>query len=382
MKRVGLIDNLSHIDTFITKYAEATAAQVMAATGGNTGNLAFVAGTRALLANPIKRIGWDWAPEAVRQHCDHIVVACANQVGSHVDLGDWLERLEKFGLPTTLVGLGAQAEFADQPPTPPSGTLDLLRYIDGQARNSISIAVRGNFTCHVLGSFGVRSLPLGCPSLMLSRCRDLGQKILLRQEDSGAVRKVAVAAGNPWHTRSAPLERTLSEIVDRLRGDYVLQHPEPMLALAYGEPVSVATLECFVWAFGGRFDFSSLRAWFRRNATAFVDVGNWIRHLKRFDAVIGPRYHGVALGVQAGVSGLVVTIDARTQELCEGSGLKAIDIADALPMGAEELVEAARWTQSDAERLDSSRAACARGYVQFLTQNELVPSAHLLSLAA
>jgi polysaccharide pyruvyl transferase WcaK-like protein len=38
--------------------------------------------------------------------------------------------------------------------------------------------------------------------------------------------------------------------------------------------------------------------------------------LRRCDLTIGPRYHGVALALQAERGGVTVTIDSRTEEMC------------------------------------------------------------------
>ena len=59
MKRIGLITNLNNISEFSNSgYEAATAEQIMHATGGNTGNVAFVYATRKLIANPIIDINW------------------------------------------------------------------------------------------------------------------------------------------------------------------------------------------------------------------------------------------------------------------------------------------------------------------------------------
>ena len=104
--------------------------------------------------------------------------------------------------------------------------------------------------------------------------------------------------------------------------------------------------------------------------------------LRKFDAAIGPRYHGVALAVQAGLPGCVITIDGRTEELCDSTRIKAIDIAEALEMPAEALLHACRWTKEDADALDEARRRQARAYAAFLRSNELVPSDHLNFLTA
>ncbi len=130
MKRVGLIDNLQDLPGFLSKtYEIATSSQVMAATGGNTGNLAFVYAVKKIIANPIRRVQWNSKPATLRDHVDHLVICCANQLGVHVDLGGWADRLEQFQLPVTLIGLGIQSDSMDKNPEIPDGTLKFLNIV-------------------------------------------------------------------------------------------------------------------------------------------------------------------------------------------------------------------------------------------------------------
>lgn len=93
-RRVGLIDNLVDIDNFISlKLQDATASEIMTATGGNTGNVGFVFGIRKILGNSITRVGWGWTAAVVQDRFDHLVICCANQLGAHADLGAWADRL-------------------------------------------------------------------------------------------------------------------------------------------------------------------------------------------------------------------------------------------------------------------------------------------------
>jgi polysaccharide pyruvyl transferase WcaK-like protein len=39
--------------------------------------------------------------------------------------------------------------------------------------------------------------------------------------------------------------------------------------------------------------------------------------IRKFDFVVGARFHGIMLAIQAGVPGAVITHDSRTQELCQ-----------------------------------------------------------------
>lgn len=382
MKRVGIIDNLNNIETFVNyRFSEAKADEVMAATGGNTGNIAFVHGVRKLIGNQLTRIGWGWDPAVVRQKVDHLVICCANQLGAHVDLGGWADRLEAFGLPVTLFGIGAQADSIDVMPTLPAGTIRFLQVVKKLSIAADSnIASRGEYTANVILNQGFKASPLGCPSLHASAVKNLGEQILLRQ-NKDEICKVTVAAGNPWHAKSAPLEKKLCEIVNKYHGEYILQHPVSMVQYMYGERDAIAenVREIFRDVYGIA-DFEELLSWYRKNASLYVDVGTWMLALKRSDFVLGPRYHGVALGLQAGVPGTVIAIDSRTTELCQGSGVKYLQLEDALKMNAEEIIISSKWSEEDAVLFDNRRRVAAVGYAEFLNLNNIEPSNHLKSL--
>ena len=384
MKRVGLIDNIQDIQNFIgTKYETATAAECMAATGGNTGNVAFVHAARKIIGNPITRVGWGWTPSIVRERVDHLVICCANQLGKHADLGSWADRLEQFGLPVTLLGLGAQSDTLNDAPIIPDGTVRFINMVKQLNYSSqTNIAVRGSFTQTVLTNHEITSTPIGCPSLHISPVRDLGSTIIKAQAKR-KVKRVAVAAGNPWHGPSALLERVLVDIVDTYQGEYIIQHPESMLQFAFGEVDSITsqTKNRFLEIYGDRFSFEELLEWYRRYAGVYIDPATWLRALNHFDLAVGPRYHGIALAIQAGRPGCVITIDSRTEELCLGTSIKHLKVQDVAGLSADEIVALAAWSTEDAMRFDEARLAKAVDYVNFLQNNDLQPSEHLLGNA-
>jgi len=384
MKRIGIIDNLVDIQSLLeNRYHNCDSAEVMKATGGNTGNVAFVFGARQIINNPITRIGWGSDPGIVKQNVDHLVVCCANQIGKHADLGAWADRLEQFSLPVTLIGLGAQSDSYEVEPIVPDGTKRFLKLVTELRINpeQPNIGVRGAFTRATLQTLGVESIRTGCPSLMISKEPKLGQQILRRQ-NGNPYEKVAVAAGNPWHGPSAFLERVLVDVVDNYSGAYVLQHPESMLQIAYGETENITekTVSRFLEVYDERFDLKSMLLWYRRNAYTFIDAPNWMRFLDKFDAVIGPRYHGVALALQHAIPGCVFTIDSRTKELCEETAVKAIHMSELQGLDASQLVKVSRWVTDDANRFDANRVAKSRVFIDFLTNNGIEPSEHLIYL--
>lgn len=383
MRRVGIIDNLVDIDSFLTNgFPSATPDQIMRATGGNTGNIAFVHGVKKIIGNKLTRVDWSFEPAYIRNKVDHLVICCANQLGSHVDLGGWADRLQKFGLPVTLIGIGAQADSINEHPKLPEGTLRFLEVVKELApSNSSNIASRGKFTTSVINHHGINASPLGCPSLHVSKSKNLGKQILSRQNEN-IVKKIAIAAGNPWHAISAPLEHKLCEIVNEYSGEYIIQHPISMVQCMFGDVTSIneKTRERFRYIYK-KHDFDEVLSWYRTNASLYVEVGAWMLALNRSDFVLGPRYHGVALGLQTGVPGTVIAIDSRTTELCQGTGVKYLELTQALAMTPQEIIASARWSRHDADVFDDRRSTSAKDYIEFLLSNELQPSSHLEELS-
>ncbi|MDD2223439.1 MAG: hypothetical protein PHF42_08385 [Pseudomonas sp.] len=368
-KRIGLIPNLGDIESFSRNHlAYASAEEIMQITGGNTGNIAFVHGVQSLLDYQCTRMSWGTSADWVKNNIDLIVVACANQLGEHVDLATWAKKLEEFNKPIVLIGIGVQSDNKSVYPKLPEGTIRFLNLVSQLKPNGVvNITTRGNFTSKFLTTLGYDSIPAGCPSLHISKIENLGGKILDFQNKT-QVKKISIAAGNPWHGKSSKLERVLTDIVDAYSGAFVLQHPTSMLALALGEKVNLTEgqMSGFLSAYGQKFDKESLTEWYRRNAVFFVDTGNWIQFYKRFDLILGPRYHGVALAVQATRPGTVITIDSRTEELCDQTGIKQISIESAYKLNLNELIESCKWKKEDAENLNIFREMQSAKYKNFL----------------
>jgi hypothetical protein len=368
-KRIGLIDNLGNIDDFlINNFSSCTSTEIMNATGGNTGNIAFVYGAKKLLKNNFTRINWGTPREWVKDNIDLIVISCANQLGAHVDLEPWAKGLEEFAKPVALIGIGVQSDTKEIFPDIPVGTERFLKIVsDLRPDGAINITTRGEYSKSFLEKLGYKSYPAGCPSLHITDHKDLGLEILEFQKKNKPV-KVGVAAGNPWHAKSSKLEKTLTDIVDNKLGAYILQHPELMISLAIGEMENLTEnqLNGILAAYGEKFTKQELIDWYRRNAVLFIDIGNWIQFYKRFDLILGPRYHGVAIAVQAGRPGTVITIDTRTEELCDQTGIKKLDIDSALKLSEADLLDSCIWTDEDAQNLTQIKNLQHDLYIEFI----------------
>jgi hypothetical protein len=334
-----------------------------------------------LLGDKVHRIGWGDKPESIKKHIDHIVICCANQIGEHVDLGAWAKTLEEYDRPVTLVGLGAQANSKNDFPVIPSGTKEFLDVVfKMKGSKGSNILVRGSYTQSVLEMVGYDSIPAGCPSLLISEVPFLGREIV-KYSQAYPPSRIAVAAGNPWHSTSASLEKRLVSIVNEWRGEYIIQHPLAMLKFAMGESdmIDEESRSRFCQVYASVIEPSKLARWFLQNSIAFTDAQAWMRFLGKFDLAIGPRYHGIALAIQTGRPGMVITIDSRTQELCESTGVKHMPLKDALNLSINSLIEYAAWSDSDGNFFDQARAIQAERFSVAFRDNGLRPSAHAIA---
>ena len=382
--KIGLITNLVNIERFVaTQLIYASTDEWMVATGGNTGNVAFVTGVQTLLGGNYKLVGWGDDPVLVNKHFDHLVVCCANQIGAHVDLSGWADRLRHFDLPTTFIGLGAQADSIGSIPDIPEGSqqfIALTKALRSHPQHP-NVITRGQFSSDVLAHYGIDSSPFGCPSQFISLERGLGQRCY-RHQQRARFPRIMTAAGNPWH-RSASLENMLTDIVERYHGDYILQHPQALLQLALGEAgaINLEHIEHFEKIYSRIGDWEAIKAWFESYAVFFADAQNWMHYARHFTMAIGPRYHGVALPIQAGVPGKVISIDSRTEELATTTGIPTLPYRAVESMDAEALIDACRWQQDDATHYDNTRQKNAQHYMAFLSANGLPCHPRLEKLA-
>lgn len=349
--------------------------------GGNSGNLAYVEGTRRLVAGSPLMFSWTSDIDWVHANVDQIVVCCANQLGPHTDLSVWAERLSLFDKPVSLIGLGAQAPSAGMMPTIQEGTLKFLNVVKCLAPStSPNIATRGVFSTAVLEQLGYSSVPAGCPSILIRPGETIATKI--KERLSTRTPRVAVGAGNPWVDESTKLEQILVSFLSASSRGYIVQHPDQLLSLAIGDErgLSGSDITTITEWLQPQLKGISLMEWFNENSRLFLTLDDWLQALEEFDLVVGTRFHGVCLGVQAGLMGTVISIDSRTQELCETTGIKCFSLAEANTMSRDELLARARWGDADIVHLLTKQKQVARDLSIFFQSNGLEASAHARSL--
>lgn len=382
---VGLITNTGSVPLFSKlRHAFAAPIEIADITGGNTGNICFVQAIEKLLAYQFQQIDWTTDSAKVQQDFTQIVVCAANQLGPHSDLSYWAERLEKFSLPVTIICIGAQSSNKEEFPHLQKGTLDFLKVT--QKYNSSSganISVRGKYTQRLLANYGIASDVIGCPSLFLSEDPELGSSFSAFKAEVNKSR-ISITAGNPFDERSKSLEAKLVGILSDFNGDYILQHPKSFIEFCFGDRSNLSKEKVnIILDFLGlklSSDGGNAEVFLRDHSNCFIDIGNWMQRIRRSDFVIGTRYHGVAIGIQAGIPGCVYTIDSRTEELCETTGIKSIPAEAAASLEPLELLDASRWSDLDIINFQQNRFQKSAAMAAFLESNNLNIPTYLKNL--
>ena len=352
------------------------------ASGENLGNFAFVEALWRHLAPDVTILPWHVSPGEAREKCDIFVLAAANQLGAHNDLGPFAAHLEKIGLPIVAVGLGAQAANMAAPVQLSAGTERWARVLAHLApTGKPNIGVRGDFTRRVLEKLGLGdcATTLGCPSNFLNDSSDF-YRLLKRQFDKRRVERLCVAAGSRHFAGTREIERQLARLVSETGGLFVAQADLGMVRWARGEGLESDETNAIREFLAPDLTPHDFRLWGRRHAGCFCDATSWLEATRAFDFVVGARFHGVMLAIQAGVPGGVVAHDSRTLELCQTMGVP-VRLTSEMPRDFG-LADLHALFEFDVAAFAATRERLRRVYVEFLRGAGIEPNARLTTLQA
>jgi hypothetical protein len=309
---------------YIANVFAKSAKQLFDETGGNSGNLAFQYAIAFHLRDNVKLLPWGTPADLIRKAGDIIVLPLANQLGPHTDLGTASEHLQDINLPVLGIGLGAQAAAQGAQVQLTLGTQRWVKTLaDLSPSSGPNLGVRGVFTESIIRQLGHDSAPVvtGCPSNFINTSASL--PALLGECFKKKPTNIGVMAGIPFIPKIGHIEQNLSNLVTDCGGAYIVQHGLEMLRLARNEfdlidPDTLLLAHQYIRPESSLDEFKS---WCRRFAYAFYDVRAWMDFVRRFDFVVGTRFHGAMLAIQAGVPAGCITHDSRTQEMCETMGV-------------------------------------------------------------
>lgn len=314
------------LDGCIEDTALMTSQEVFSKSSKNVGNLAFNYAVEKMLRKDkrekLPTIPWETDVEIINKLEGVGVIPLANQIGQHLDLAHFSKKFEKIDKKLLGVGLGAQGSINYDIPTIPKGSIDWIEQLVLHGGGEVNITTRGEFTQKVLAHYGFegKTISLGCPSLFINSNPSLGKKLEVAYNNT-EFSKIAIAAGHPaWHGLRKN-ERSLIEIMRKFNGDYIVQADPNMIAMsrnAWSEvnPEFLEKLRCYICPELNKKEFILFA---RNKFISFFNITAWMEYLRRYDFIVGSRFHGVMLAIQAGVPGLCIAHDSRIRELCEKS---------------------------------------------------------------
>ncbi|TPG40271.1 hypothetical protein EAH89_28955 [Roseomonas nepalensis] len=374
MKPIAVLGTDGAIGGSFTRSTEAA----FAATGANTGNLAFqYAAFQRVIGDDRFTVPFAFDVDAVRDRARLICIPAANFLYSGFDLGDLAKRLEATGLPLMVLGLGAQAFRSVNEVQLKPGTERLLHLFRERCAR---IMLRGSYTAAVLERYGVQNFEvLGCPSNFINPSSHLGASIAERLRTKPFQ---AVALAPTFYSYNAKGERALLDEFGEDRVTHLIaQDPLAAIMLARRE---IDAPEVTTWLSEKAGLLTEMTKaerdlWVGR-LRGYFSAEAWLEAYQSVDAVIGTRIHGAALGWQAGRSALVISFDLRTEELAATMGLPLVKAAALAPGGAEAALRAG--VEACAPLYDARRMDLAGRLVRLLGEHGVTPGPVLRSLAA
>lgn len=349
---------------------------------GDQGNVAFLSAIDGHLGPKLPVVSWSAAPSSINASGDLGVVPAGNQLGRHADFCGLAKRFEKLDIPLAMIGLGAQADLGFTVPDIPPGTIDWLHRVAERAPGTApNLAVRGDFTQEVLHRHGLadQAAVVGCPSLFINPSATLGRDIVARGRPP---KRIAVVAGHHRWRHLGAIERSLGALVTQTNGSYIGQDPLELVMLTRGEARRMAEKDLFACRdyVCPNMPMDDFIRWSRRHGQTFFDAAAWMEHYRRFDFVVGTRFHGVMLALQAGVPALCLAHDSRTLELCQTMQVPHVlaqDHRDGL-----SLKQLLPLFDFDGAAFDANRRRLCARYVAFLEGNGLRAADWVGQLAA
>lgn len=347
----------------------ATSLNYFFACGGNSGNIVHLETYNKLFKSHILNHSILSDINFINQH-DILLIKSANQLSKEFNVSDKsIQFLNSINIPIIVGCLGAQHSNTTDIDIIPDNhnVLKFFRTINEKRFSTHpNISVRGNYTQKILQHYGIDSTVTGCIT-STSYPNNIGE-ILKNKYRSKIPNNICIAGNNPYNKCSKWLDPKMIQIIDKYNGICISQSPEQIMALSHGEKCEMPNILREI------FDTTNddlIRRWFVKYSKIFYNIDTWSNIISLYDMVIGTRFHGVAIGIMNQIMGTIFTIDSRTTELAETSGIKYIPVDDLKDKSYEDIIDSSIWKDEDFERLDKQTKFCKDQFDIFFAQNGL-----------
>lgn len=292
----------------------AGAASLMDSVGHNTGNLLFTEALHRIVKTESYACGYLFDPDTLSERHDGIIVSAANWLSPGFDISPVVDAIEKTNLPVVIVGIGAQAKDKTSYPHIKPSTERLIKIA---SERSHSLSARGEYSADALNHYGVKNVNVtGCPSLLYHYGEIFSVNAVRKDNVEVAFHSTRHQLGREIFEDSVAARVNLDLFREAyLKGaDIILQSEMPDLqVLLSGDQVEADVLTYLSEVYAGA--EIDVVQYLKSHAKMFFGVEQWISYVRSKDFVVGTRIHGTVISILAGVPAVLVTHDARTEEL-------------------------------------------------------------------
>jgi len=348
------------------------AVRLARSTDGNTGNFIWQFGATRLINPYTTKFLNPLDARKVSVDVDALVMAAANAL--HVadpDGNDFPVKkdyvygmsslVKEIDKPTIMLGIGIQAKFSDIKDSKHIALHEHQAHLMNEIakRNTLekSVSVRGEFTETACINAGVHCcLSLGCPSLTISRERNLGQLLgskwsavesKLAQDNSTL--KMGIGLPNFWkhddNMKYTKLVDLLLAICENHDCHFIVQAPfdKNLLLKHAGDKVDVKNVHHFT-----------------------EGVETWFQFMHQLDFVVSTRIHGGMAGIVNGIPSIIIPTDLRILELIHAMKLPYLSFEDVMAKNFESLQAVMGATKKDFINFEQNRLNRLREYKSML----------------
>ncbi len=192
--------------------------------------------------------------------------------------------------------------------------------------------------------------------------------------------RIAVAAGIPFLPKLAKIEANLADLLDQEPGGYIIQHNLKMIWLARGQ-IDLLTpemQELFRSYIRPGLSWEEFKLWCAHHSVAYSDAAHWMEDLRTYDFVVGTRFHGAMLAIQAGTPAGCITHDSRTAELCETMRIPSRQASTLEGVTRDSLAELFPF---DGDGYLARRRELCRNYLEIMSGAGIAMKDYLYSIA-
>ena len=263
--------------------------------------------------------------------------------------------VEKFNLPTIMLGAGVQIDFSTMSVQTLSNKnvlhtshRNLLNELQKHRKGEFSVSVRGNITETACKNAGFNNcISLGCPSLTINHSRNLGQDLKLKWDkflgklERGEKIKLGLTLPDK-KKNNKNLISLFKKIYDSSNIVYFILQTENDREIA-------------------------LKIAEHSDIFMFDNVEDWMEFTSDLDIILSPRIHGGMAGIIAGTPAVIIPTDFRIMELVNAMLLPTLSLDEILTLDPGDLVTLLKSVKPDFKAFEENRIEKIASYWKILS---------------